>query len=294
MTDPEALSGIWEAPDGHGGAVGLHLMLDTTIPAQAPTLGRTPQSWQQLIVNVYERAGQDVAVGEGNGFSDSSRGGGARYENGHLTLHWTDADLDLRRAPGDTWVGRFHRFRFDKQVTLRRPQMNAPLAHAWYLGVWEQGDRTLQTCLHIGRQLSGGITGWSDSLTELGCMRYGPKVQRPATAVERYGLLLNARVLPDDRIEVVLNPTGWCCPHPFVARRGPNGTVHADWPAGPEQVAGTSTWTRVPGDRCLAPASPLAAQTASPCGSCLHGGKGRRPELGGITCGSGAASGHGG
>jgi len=53
VPDPERLSGLWEAPDGHGGAIGLHLKLSTTAPADATTLVGAQQSWQSLYVGIY-------------------------------------------------------------------------------------------------------------------------------------------------------------------------------------------------------------------------------------------------
>ncbi|HUO59396.1 MAG TPA: hypothetical protein VMU24_01930, partial [Candidatus Acidoferrales bacterium] len=45
VVDPESLSGIWEAADGRGGAVGIHLELATTLPGDTSPPIWTPQSW---------------------------------------------------------------------------------------------------------------------------------------------------------------------------------------------------------------------------------------------------------
>jgi hypothetical protein len=40
VTHPEALSGLWEASNRHGGAVGIHLLLTTTVPVDQCTCSR--------------------------------------------------------------------------------------------------------------------------------------------------------------------------------------------------------------------------------------------------------------
>ena len=89
VTHPEDLSGVWETPDGHGGAVGIHLMLDTTAPADATTLVGTPQKWLGLTIGIYHRSGAGRHIGDENYFSDSPRGANLRYEDGRLTLSAT-------------------------------------------------------------------------------------------------------------------------------------------------------------------------------------------------------------
>ena len=60
---PEALSGLWEVSDGHGGAIGIHLQLDTSVPADATSLNGVPQSWQDSQVGVYYRRGPAIQRG---------------------------------------------------------------------------------------------------------------------------------------------------------------------------------------------------------------------------------------
>jgi hypothetical protein len=56
VDDPEAISGAWEATDGHGGAVGIHLHLATTAPSDADPPVWTPQCWQDLELGVFQSA----------------------------------------------------------------------------------------------------------------------------------------------------------------------------------------------------------------------------------------------
>ena len=82
---PEELSGIWEVLNGHGGAIGIHLILDTTVSADAVTLVGVEQAWLDLQVGIYQRAGTVLQFGEENFFSDSPRGGSVRYDDGRFT-----------------------------------------------------------------------------------------------------------------------------------------------------------------------------------------------------------------
>lgn len=125
---PECLSGIWENSNGRGGAIGIHLGLDTIIPSLGDKQSWAPQSWQYLQVGVFERKGAEIERGEEGWFSDSRRGGDVTFDQGRLELHfvspWTDTssvDLDLVQQAGGCWDGRLHRGQFDSHVTLCRP-----------------------------------------------------------------------------------------------------------------------------------------------------------------------------
>jgi hypothetical protein len=41
VTDPEGLSGLWEAPNGHGGFVGIHIVLWTSVAPDATSDHKT-------------------------------------------------------------------------------------------------------------------------------------------------------------------------------------------------------------------------------------------------------------
>jgi hypothetical protein len=85
---PESLSGLWEAPDGHGGAVGLHLQLTTTVPADVKSLRGVTQAWLSLQGAVYQRKGATPQMGEQNFFGDSYPHSGIQFDQGRLTLHF--------------------------------------------------------------------------------------------------------------------------------------------------------------------------------------------------------------
>jgi hypothetical protein len=126
-----SLSGIWEASNGHGGAVGIHLILNTTIPNDASAgdnLKGTSRVWRDLVVGVFERQGAEIRFGDMNYFTDSISGGSVTYNQGRLQLHSVATrpgtlpfDLDLIQQLDGCWEGRLHRGEFDSQVTLCRP-----------------------------------------------------------------------------------------------------------------------------------------------------------------------------
>ena len=105
VTRPEKLSGVWEAPDGRGGAVGLHLVLSTTIPASARvalgdcTVLDDDRGWSN------ERSGPAVESGEENWLSDSPRGGGVRYEGGRMSAGSRSRAQHLVANAGDELHG---------------------------------------------------------------------------------------------------------------------------------------------------------------------------------------------
>lgn len=255
VTHPEELSGVWEAPDDHGGAIGLHLMLGTAAPADATTLVGTEQAWLHLDVGIYQRAGAMLQFGEQGYFSDSPRGGGVRYEGGRLTLHSPEYDLDLLRAPGDRWVGRVHRKQFDSQVTLARTGTGTERKKMWFVGTWRTGSTQFQTCLHIAGEAPGQFTGWSDTLVAMGpdpCPPHAPK--RPYS-YEYYGELAKVHAEENGSVSIELGAyNGICCSHTVLVAPAENGTVmKADWPSGPNQAPHQAEWKKMPGDSCIVP-----------------------------------------
>jgi hypothetical protein len=49
---PETLSGLWEASDGHGGTIGIHLLMMTVVPLHTDPPIWSPQSSVSLDVSV--------------------------------------------------------------------------------------------------------------------------------------------------------------------------------------------------------------------------------------------------
>jgi hypothetical protein len=256
VAHPEDLSGVWEAPDGHGRAIGIHLQFDTTVPVEATTLTGTRQSWLGLSVGLYRRSGAQLQLGDENFFSDSPRGGSVRYEDGHLTLHFPGIDLDLHRIEGDKWTGRLHREDFDSVVTLARPTMQPTSKATWFLGTWKSTIGSQITCLHIAEASPAALLAWSDTLSTEGSTYSPPQIPKPPYAWERYGELAKVQSAEGGGLSVELSAySPICCSHPFHATSADKGkAMKAEWPAGPNQSSHKSRWTKMPGNSCVTPA----------------------------------------
>ena len=254
VTHPEALSGLWEAPDGHGGMIGIHLMLDATIPGNATTPAGAPQSWLDLQLSVYQYHGTAFQPWEMNGGSDSPRGGGVRFENGRLTLHYSGfVDIDLVQHGADTWMGRLHRGSFDERVVLRRPNFRESAKGNSVTGTWKEDANLPNRCLHVVEQAPGEFTGWFDTLQALGSVMVPPNRPRPAVAFQRYGELLKVSRLDGGKYSFGFNAYGGlCCPHTFVGTPNKIGsTMEGEWPAGMNQSPHPGSWKKMKGDSCV-------------------------------------------
>lgn len=253
VTHPEDLSGLWEAPDGHGGAIGIHLLLDTTAPVDATTLTGVRQAWLGLQLGLYRRSQADLQLGDESLFSDSPRGGSVHYDNGRLTLHTPGYDIDLHRSAEDGWSGRFHRGDIDSVVTLARPTLETSKS-TWFLGTWKSITGSQITCLHIAEASPTAFLAWSDALSTLGSVSFAPQVPKPPYSWEHYGDLARVHVAGQDRASIELYAyIPICCSHTFIATSADGGkTMKADWPAGPSQSPHKSKWTKMPGSTCIA------------------------------------------
>jgi hypothetical protein len=266
IAHPEELSGIWEVPDGHGGAVGIHLILSTTVSADATTLVGVEQAWLNLQLGIYQRAGTVLQFGEENFFSDSPRGGSVRYDDGRLRLHDAEFDLDLLRISGDRWSGRIHRQGFDATTILTRPGAGTAKSEPWLVGTWQTGDQSHQSCMHITEQAPGEFVGWKDFLTVLESSRCPSSLPKPPNFHEMYGDLLkirtidNSNVATDSRnVSIERNAPGdVCCSYPFVAASQNNGTVMKEVsPTDPNQPLPQTEWKKMSGNTCIvAPPDP--------------------------------------
>jgi hypothetical protein len=253
IAHPEELSGLWEVPDGHGGAVGIHLILSTTVSADATTLVGAQQAWLNLEVGLYQRAGSVLQFGEENFFYDSPRGGSVRYDDGRLRLHAAEFDLDLLRTSGDRWSGRIHRQGFDSTTILTRPGTGAAKSEPWFVGTWKTGDQSTQSCMHITVQAPGEFVGWSDSLNTLRSTRCTSRLPKPPYFQEVYGDLLKVGTTDNSNVSIERNAIGdVCCSHPFVVTPEDNGTAMKEvWPTGPNQPPPQTVWKKISGNTCI-------------------------------------------
>jgi hypothetical protein len=258
VTHPEALSGLWEAPNGKG-AVGIDLRLSTYAPGDSKTLNGTPQLWQSLDLGLYEREGATIQFGEENFFSDFPHCDILSFENGWLQLrYWPAGDLDLVQQARDIWVGRLHREHFDSMVTLRRPGLSDPAKTNPVVGTWLYNSISPShiSCVHIVQQTENEFSGWSDSLQVLGLVRFRNAWARPKTALERYGerMKVNVDFLGKITLELYAFSPG-CCSHTFVGTITQDGNlIDGDWLAGPNQTACSGSWTKMTGDSCVSSA----------------------------------------
>jgi hypothetical protein len=267
---PESLSGIWETTNGHGGAIGIHLELDTTMPSGGDKQSWAPQSWQDLQVGVFERKGAEIQLGEESGFSDSRRGGDVTFDQGRLQLYfvspWTDTtsvDLDLVQQADGCWDGRLHRGEFDSHVTLCRPSTSQSGKASPLVGTWKENSKLGQGCIHIAEQAPGEFIGWSDDIQLPGTVRSCiDNVSKPVAVFQRFGELLKAHLEKDGSVSFELYAyTGMCCPHKFVGKLTEGGSlIRGTWPSGANQAAHSATWKKLPGDSCVASDSEQAAK----------------------------------
>jgi hypothetical protein len=270
IAHPEELSGIWEVPDGHGGAVGIQLILSTTASADAVTLVGVEQAWLNLEVGIYQRAGAVLQFGEENFFSDSPRGGNVRYDDGLLRLHAPEFDLDLSRISGDRWSGRIHRNGFDSAAILTRPGIGTAKSEPWFVGTWKSGDQSIQSCMHITEQAPGEFVGWRDSLTAMGSVRRASGIPKPPYSFEVYGDLVKVGTADDGNVSIELNAFGgMCCSHLFLGTPEDNRTVMKEVsPTEPNQPLHQTKWKKMSGNTCIVTPPDLPSRpenSESPC-----------------------------
>jgi hypothetical protein len=253
VTDPEGLSGLWETSNGHGGFVGIHMVLGTSVAPDAKsdrkTLTGVEQQWEYLNLGVYEQKGAEFSLGEANYFSDHTEPPAMTIEDGHLVLHFVPpatgmpaVDLDLRKEEGDRWVGRFHRGSFEEQVTLERPRAGMK-THNAITGSWSSVG-FMSRVVHVGEQAPGQFVGWSDMLQIPGTVRLAPWIQ-PYRLLQVYG----------DRVKVqragergVLFESGAysaaCCSHTFAGKLSSDESW-IESGAGPSAAGPFTKWKRV-------------------------------------------------
>jgi hypothetical protein len=68
LSAPDALAGRWETSDGHGGAVGMNVIISTHIDGAPSSLANQPQYLDEFTVGIYQRTGPEIAPLEFNFF----------------------------------------------------------------------------------------------------------------------------------------------------------------------------------------------------------------------------------
>jgi hypothetical protein len=236
--------------DGHGGGVGIELILTTSLSDDVRSSQAGPESWLALQVGMFHRSSSTIKVGDENFFSDSPQGGNVHYQNGRLALHVGSADLDLGRSKEGGWSGRFHLRGFDRQVVLRRVvQSFAKMSP--FVGTWRrQAEESHFSCLHIVQTSTDAFSMWEDSHTIPGLLRYAPNLARSQSVLQTYGKVIRVssqgpHILRLDSPE----PLVACCANSSVARL--NGRVMDVQPIAQSGPWDGQGWRKMPGASCV-------------------------------------------
>ena len=261
LSRPEELAGRWEASDGQGGAVGMNILISTTVPSSSTDLGSISQRLESFQVGVYQRSGSDVQP-LGFNFATTSSKGGVRWDGQHLRIDFgqrgeiPEVHVDLLWSDvGKVWSGTFERAAFTcKSITLKRP---TGLRNSVFVGTWFEGTGVMNNCLHIAQAQDGTFTGWADDIRVPGRERYANGLRPLERTLENYGEIAKVNVSGPARIAVEMRAnTATCCSHPFKARMSQDGSsLSGQWDAGSNQAPRPAKWVRVQANSCRITAS---------------------------------------
>ena len=250
ISNPESLSGAWLTDDGQGGSVGIELTLTTSLPDAVQTETGGQETWQGLQVGVFHRSSSTIRQGDESFFYDSPQGGSVRYENSRLTLHIKGTDLDLGRSGKGDWIGRFHRGQFDRQVVLTRGEESLR-KQSPFVGAWrKQVGEARSSCLHIVQTGTNAFSGWEDSHTIPGLVRYAPHLKRPPTVLQTYGnaILVSTQGPSILRLDSPESLAG-CCSYSSQAKL--KGHVLNIYPLTQTGPWDGKDWRKMPGTGCM-------------------------------------------
>jgi hypothetical protein len=127
LSAPEALAGRWETPDGHGGAVGMNVIITTYIDGTPSNIAGHAQHISNIIVGLYHRTIPDVED-LGYSFFPAATQVGTNGDGYQLAIQFpgraviSAVSLDLVwHEQSQTWSDLFECDAFRGQVALRRP-----------------------------------------------------------------------------------------------------------------------------------------------------------------------------
>jgi hypothetical protein len=258
VAEPERFSGLWETADGSEGAIGIWLLLRTSVQGDTTTLRNVPQLEESFSVSLFRRTGNHLEFGNGSSFADEPDGQ-MMWDGKHLRaqrgLRNDDAStiqLDLTYdARREIWSGLYRRGGIARTVKLRRPASALVAATHALVGTWENTDRGSLGCFHIVRAVDGALLGWSDGLRAPGTLRYANGLQPPTSTFEHYGNLLLVSEIAPWTVSIEFGAySGICCSSTLIAKVGPNATLLGDWQPGPNRIAGKSVWKKLNGESC--------------------------------------------
>jgi hypothetical protein len=249
---PEHTSGLWEAADGQGGAVGLHVVLATAIQGAPKSLVDVPQRLHSFLIGAYQRKGSVVQLGEQSYFNESADSG-ASWDGMHLILkrspqasgeQMIDVDLTYDRRE-DAWTGSFQRGRFSANVKLRRPALASAQQLSPFVGTWSIKKLGMNSCLHIFQQADGKLTGWSDDLLLTGLSKYASGLKPPEQTLERYGDLVKVTQVKENVVSIEFKAySGVCCAHTYLGTLTDGRTISGYWQPGPNQIFCELSWRK--------------------------------------------------
>ena len=260
LTDPDALAGRWETSDGHGGAVGMNVIVTTHMGA-SNSVDDHAQYEDEFTIGLYQRTDPEVGPHRFNFFS-STPGEGTSWDGHRLTIHLLRTDIpkvniDLTwHEESPAWNGLFERGAFREQVSLKRPSSKASASP--FVGTWSDPRGLMNNCLHIAQQADGALAAWSDDIQVPGRVRYANGIQPPAQMLQHYGEIARAEVDTHGQINVELRAyTAMCCSHRLTAKLSADDQLLSGaWLAGPNQAPRSVEWKRMPGISCLAVTTP--------------------------------------
>ncbi len=247
--DPEAMSGLWEAPDGHGGAILLELKFVTLATTGAMSLDGVEQRLQHVEVSLHQRTQAGIESGDENSFEASARGGVATFEAGRLILRVPSFGLQLKQVRGGRWACHVR----GAPILFRHPLV-AGEKPGWAVGTWREQSQPGYTCLHVAEDQQGNYLGWSDAIMAWGKVTLAPGVKRP-DGPQQYGEPMKVHTTAGKGVVFELYAYSCCCcSHRLVGIPTPDGRhMHAEWEDGGNMAAHSSVFERRPDDRCLVP-----------------------------------------
>jgi hypothetical protein len=258
---PERFSGLWETANGSGNAIGIWLLLQTSVHGNTTTLSDVPQLEESFRVSLFRRTGNQLKFGNDSSFADKPDGQ-MTWDGKHLRaqrgLRNNDASsfqLDLTyNASRQVWSGLYRRGDFARTVKLRRPASAVAAATSELVGTWKNTDHGGLGCFHIAQAHDGTLLGWSDGLLAPGTLRYANGLQPPTSTIESYGNLLRVSEIAPRTFSVEFGIySGICCSSNLTARIGPDATLLGDWQAGPNRMADKAVWKKVKNESCRIP-----------------------------------------
>jgi len=130
ISNPENVAGRWETSDGHGGMVGMNVIVSTHVDGTPARLIGHKQYLDDLEIILYQRTGPDVEASAFGVFSTNSNGG-AIWDGQQLRLLASPQRADISKVEvrlwwneiKKQWDGHYERGGFSRQVVLTRTSL---------------------------------------------------------------------------------------------------------------------------------------------------------------------------